>query len=273
MAMEAEELERGESARGEDVARPPHLRLVGVGDDQDVDLPARSRRWWVAGGMLAAAGVALASLLPMMIKPAAPGGPAGHGHEVASGGAGPEMRPVEPPKFRRHQDLEALAQGGTTVVFPLNEYELSERAMCVPPRMSVAMGHAVDSDRVDPGTVQQCVVIGIFRDDHGAMCVKVRPQEWAGNKCLSEVTPQELRTVSLGQACTPVVSRTLVVAMAGPQRSLPKTEWEAAGVAQCIVGGVDTRHAGLDDVRSYMNAAASCVSPEVAVKVEAVANR
>ncbi|HMN41087.1 MAG TPA: hypothetical protein PKE29_09590 [Phycisphaerales bacterium] len=275
MAMEAEEMEFGPAARSGEIA--PMLRLVGVGDERDNGgAGARRTAWWIGAGVLAAAGIALASVLPMMLGPAAEKRVpvASHGGapvEVADGAAKPTRGA---PVFRRHRSLEAVAEGGggTTPVWMVSEYALArEPDICVPPFSGVP---ALSGDRVDPGSVQRCVVVAIYRDDHGSMhCAQVQPQVWPGNKCLSEVTPQEIRTVPLAEACSPTASRTLVVAMAGPQRALPNTELEAIGVARCILGG-EVSHAGCaEDLRCIANAAAACVSPEVAVKVESVARR
>jgi hypothetical protein len=263
MAMEAEELEFGPSQEA-----GPRLRLVGVGDDVDTDLPARRRGWWIVGGLAAAAGIALASALPLMMRPTVVNSPTIVKHD------GPAVtvdvaNANEAPKFRRHQPLDGFEGGGTTPVWELAQYEMSRQpSMCMAPNA----GLFVRSDeRADPGMVQQCVVMSICRDDHGAMQVRVKPQQWAGNKCLSDVTPQEIRTVGIGQTCSPAAYRSLVVAMSGPQRALPKTEMEAEGVAQCILGV--GHHGTTDNVSLYADAAMGCVSPEVAVKVEAVAGR
>ncbi len=262
MAMEADELEFGPAADA-----PPMLRLVGVGDDQDTEGFARRRGWWIGAGVLAAAGIALASALPLMLRPTAPSGPT-----IVKGQAPTTVEVAhEAPKFRRHQSLDGLS-GGTTPVWVIPEYALSrEPEVCAPAYLGAM---ARGEDRFDPGNVQKCVVVAIYRDDHGSMhCAKVQPQEWSGNKCLSEVTPQEIRTVPLGQACSPAASRTLVVAMAGPQRALPMNEAEATGVARCILGGDEAHRGGSEDLRSIANAAAACVSPEVAVKVESIVGR
>ena len=119
-------------------------------------------------------------------------------------------------------------------------------------------------NRIDPDSVEQCIVMAIYRDSLGTMhCVNHEPQKWSGNKSLSQVSQQELKCVTVGKPCTPAANRALLVAMAGPQRSLPHTDADAIKVATCILGSPCE-----NDSKCFAHAAAECVPSDVAVKIE-----
>jgi hypothetical protein len=186
-----------------------------------------SLRGWWAGAALAAAGIAVVVALPFFT-----------GHASKPGAT--------------------IVEGRLGVPGPKGTIEVVSPAVVV----NTAL------ERVDPGTVERCVVVAIFRDDHGRMnCVKSKPHEWSENRCLGEVSSQELRRVVVGQGCSSSADQALMVALAGPQRSLPKTEADAMGLATCILGSPCE-----NDPRCLANAAAECVPAEVSVKIETVAS-
>jgi hypothetical protein len=226
MAVEVDELERGAGVGS------PRLRLVGA--DAEPAHPLPTRGWWVGMTLAAAAVLAMAAMLPFMLRPTEqPTGPIAMDHS----GAG-EMRPI--PTY-------LVSEGPTR------------------PGLS--------ESPVDAGSVEKCVVVAIYRDRTGGVnCVTPpTPQVWQGNKCLSEVSAQELKTVTLDRPCAKEADHALVVAMAGPQRSLPKTESDAVGIATCILGGPNGD--GGEGLGRIATAAASCVPPEVAVKIEAIGGK
>ena len=190
-------------------------------------------------------------VVPVFLSASKPGAPiAGAGGTTAPIVADPVV-PDSKPEVVRSQRFIASAEHTET---KQPESPLIKYPVVIP----------VDSQAaVDPGSVEGCIVVAIYRDDHGAMhCVKVKPQEWTGNKCLSEVSQQELRCVSVGQPCSASADRAMLVALSGPQRSLPKTEADAVQLAGCILGSSS------DDSRGYAHAAAECVPSDVSVKIE-----
>jgi hypothetical protein len=206
----------------------PRLRLVG-GEGESVH-PLPTRRWWIGMTAAAAAILTMAAALPLMMRPPVKVEPA-----IADKIESP--LPVAPVELRS-ATVETVVRPSAPATAP-----------------------------VDAGSIERCVVVAIYRNNRGGLdCVSPpTPQVWQGNKCLSEVSAQELKTLTLDRACSPRESdRALVVAMAGPQRSLPKTESDAMGLATCILGGPDEWQ-GLR--------AESCVPPEVAVKIEALGSR
>jgi hypothetical protein len=231
MAMEAESLEREALMEGR-----PRLRLVG-GDPPPV---RRVRAWWVGAGVAAAACVAFVVALPAMLPHPAPlpDKPVVVKEE-------PKYQPAAP-VIVQHQRL------------PIDQ-----------PKATPTPTVVATSDKPDIGSVERCVVMAIYRGDQGAMhCVQVKPHEWSNNKCLSEVTQQEMRCVPIARSCSSSADDALVVAMSGPQKSLPKSESEAVGVASCILG---SPHCGSDgDARCFARAASECVPSDVSVRIESV---
>ena len=232
MALEADELE---SAAGQG------LRLVGI---EDEDAPARragvvwGARLWIGAAVAAAAAVAGALLLPSVI---APSGAVDSGKAIA-------VAPVE----TTHED--------STPVEPVPPIVKHQSLTQVPP--------SVTHERPDLGGVEQCVVVTIYRDmRQGKHCAQMQNQVWSGNKC--DADPAELRGITLGQPCIASVNQTLVVALSGPQRELPKSENDARGLADCILGS--PRDCG-SEMRCLASAAADCVPAHVSVKLEAVAS-
>jgi hypothetical protein len=246
MAMEVEELEAG--------ANRPQLRLVGAEPDEANEgatvRHALHGRWWAGAGMAAAAVLALYFTLPAMLS--TPGSPAHQGPIV-----------INPP------DLPSM-QGDHHDPTPV----IVHRDIVRPdpaPQMLVRNDHVVNvaaaPTPVDPGSVEKCVVVAIYRDDAGRMhCVKSAPAVWSENRCLSEVSGQELRCASIGQACSSSADHALMVALAGPSRSLPKSDADAVGLATCILGSPCQ-----NDSKCLSSAAMDCVPPDVSVKIETTA--
>ncbi len=238
MAMEVEQLESDAST--------PGLRLVGE--------PAvvRQRAWFSSGagmagiGLAAAAGLALVFALPAMMQPTKPGATVATNNN-GTGNSGNDTIAPKVPVIVRH-----LA---TT---PIDDHELHGTGI---PQLAFA------GDRVDPGNVERSMVMAIYRGSRGQMqCVKMKQHEWSENKCLTEVTPQELKCVSVGQACTASADHALMVALSGPQKSLPRNESEAMHLATCILGSPCE-----NDSKCLSLSAAQCVPDGVSVKIETVA--
>jgi hypothetical protein len=235
MAMEVEELEGHAST--------PGLRLVGE------PIAARPREWLAtrAGmtsvGLAAAAGLALVFALPAMLHMSEP-----TKTMVATNTDG---------------NSNAAPQEDIVIVKSLKQAQPVEN----PERPSIP-GMAMATERVDPGSVERSLVMAIYRGARGQMqCVKIKPHEWSENKCLTEVTPQELRCVPVGQACTASADHALMVALSGPQKSLPRNESDAVHLATCILG-VPCEN----DSKCYSLSAAHCVPEGVSVRIETVAD-
>ncbi len=238
MAMEVEELES-------DVAAP-QLRLVGDGVPAG-DLSRSQRGWWAGAtgiGLAAAAGLALVFAIPAMRHP-----------EPASGTKNIATVPMP-------------EQPTTTGIQIVRHLDLKQATQPVAPGPSVLPVIAQVQDRTDPGMVERCMVMAIYRGQRGQMhCVQVSPHEWSENKCLNEVTPQELKCVSVGQSCSASADHALVVAMSGPQKSLPRTESDAVNLATCILGSPCQ-----NDSKCYSLSAAECLPVGVSVKIETIAD-
>lgn len=235
MAMEVEEIESQ--------ATSPSLRLVG----EPVMAGARGRSWFVSGaglagmGLAAAAGLALVFAIPAMLHPATPGKTV---IATDTGGSTPQNNEIV-----RHMPT----------VDPFVNVDTHEPAT---PAVALA------SDRVDPGMVERSLVMAIYRGARGQMqCVKMKPHEWSENKCLTDVTSQELKCVSVGQACSASADHALVVALSGPQKSLPRNDADAVSLATCILGSPCE-----NDSKCLSLSAAECVPAGVSVKIETVAS-
>jgi hypothetical protein len=230
MAMEVDGLEAE--------ANGPQLRLVGAGGEDDLSPVRRRRAWWMGTSAAAAAALALWFVVPAFQRGSAPITP-------IADGTGSSVSGVEKPVIVRNQRLTPDPVASPAIEYP-------------PMVLNTAQ------ERADPGSVERCIVVAIYRDDRGAMhCVKVKPHEWSENKCLNEISQQELRCVSVGQPCSASADHAMLVALSGPQRSLPKTEADAVRLAGCILGSPSE-----NDSRGYANAAADCVPAGVSVKIE-----
>lgn len=121
-----------------------------------------------------------------------------------------------------------------------------------------------------PGTPDESVVMAIYRDNAGGLrCVQLAAHTWA-NRCLPDVQPSELRDVRFGAPCVKEPQETLLIALAGPRRSLPTSEAGAVALAKCIL----SMPRGCDGEASCFSGPASqCVPAGVSVKIEAVADR
>lgn len=127
-------------------------------------------------------------------------------------------------------------------------------------------GKTSASDDVAASIPEQNVVVAIFHDPiSGQRCVKWREHDWTDNKCLSDVESEEVQTVNVGRACTPMPRQVLMIALSGPQTELPTNDTTAAQLADCILEG--DRYC--DSVGTcYVPATTRCVSPNVSFKIE-----
>lgn len=121
-----------------------------------------------------------------------------------------------------------------------------------------------------PGTPDESVVLAIYRDNTGGLrCVQLAAHTWA-NRCLPDVQPSELRDVRFGAPCVKEPQETLLIALAGPRRSLPTNEAGAVALAKCIL----SMPRGCDgEAACFSGPASQCVPAGVSVKIEAVADR
>lgn len=237
MAGEVSALER-------DAEGTPTLRLVG--SEAEVTHLRGTRRLWI-GIVSVAAAVALAAVgVWWGITPG--GSPAGSG-PLANDQSPDARTPADPPRlFVKHQPLGPAATvpgvDGTVV-----------RAGPLAPV---------------PGTPDESVVLAIYRDNVGGLrCVQLAAHTWT-NRCLPDVQPRELRDVRFGVPCAKEPQETLLIALAGPRRSLPTSEAGAVALAKCIL----SMPRGCDgDAACFSGPASQCVPAGVSVKIEAVADR
>lgn len=235
MAIEVEELESGGQGA-------PGLRLAGSGV-----LPRRMSRthqaWWVAAGTALAAGLALAIALPVYLKPSS------------------TKIVTNPPPRQPFVEPRALP-------IPANIVQVVTLPMCTP---DLNKSYPVRSgfSMVSSGEPHGSAVVTIYPRVRGnAPCVQVWAHQWSENRCLGEVSAQEIRAAGTSSLCN-VGNQTLVVALAGPRRVLPKTQAEAEGLAQCILG---FPHECGGDMQCLSHIAMQCVDPNVSVKIETVAS-
>lgn len=241
MAREVNELER--SAEG-----IPALRLVG---DPVATRKGRSvRRIWI-GALSAAAAIAVVgvsvwmAVAPGATHPTQTGTPTAGAHGTNAPGNSPNESPRT---FVKHTPL------GPTLPVPGSTGTTVRATMPVPV----------------PGSQDESVVLAIYRDNTGGVhCVQMAAHTWA-NRCLPDVQASELRNVSFGEPCMSEPRQTLLVALAGPRRSLPTSEAGAVALAKCIFSmprGCDT------DAACFSGPASQCIPAGVSVKIESVADQ
>ncbi len=120
------------------------------------------------------------------------------------------------------------------------------------------------------GSLDESVVLAIYRNDAGDLhCVQLAPHTWS-NRCLPDVQPVELRSVSFGTPCATQPRHTLLIALAGPRRSLPTSEASAVSLAKCILSMPRVCDG---DAACFSGPASQCVPAGVSVKIESVADR
>lgn len=123
-----------------------------------------------------------------------------------------------------------------------------------------------------PAEARESVLMAIAEDDAGGLrCVKWSPGVW-GQRPLSDVASEELRSIGLSLGCETAVRRLLVVGMEGPTALLPHSDAHASEVAQCILRQPPCAADGFD--RGACSAAGGgCVGSDVSVRVELIAGR
>jgi hypothetical protein len=252
MALEVDELEG---------VRRPAVTAASAGAADPRGVVVR-RLFWAGAALAAAAAVAV------MVSPLATRVSTDPGAGRMTAGLGPSM--AAPGAARDPGEVGAPAHADYTVALePRYTRRLNLQDMIRPAPAPAPAG--VVGARLDPEGLEQCVVMAIYRDPLGAMhCVQMKPHEWQGNRCLTEVPPSELRSVWFGRPCAEPAS-TLVVALSGPRRALPKNEEGAVALARCILGLSESCEA--HGQPCLQRAAVECVPSEVSVRVETVAAR
>lgn len=120
------------------------------------------------------------------------------------------------------------------------------------------------------GSDENTVLLAVFHDEFaGTRCVSWRDYDFDGNRCLGDVSEKELRGLCLRTAgldsCGPKPRQVMLVALAGPRHSLPKSDLSARQLADCILGGermCDSAGA------CYVPAARGCVPKNVSFRIE-----
>lgn len=232
MAVEADELEDACEGRSPVIAR---LR------NGKVTMLAARRRMWAGMALAACAALAFAGAWVIGVRSGTP-------------------RP----------DAGGLAARGPARAAPAPERGADEHVL--PTRIEVVSKTTAplrSSAGVVPDGPEQSVVLAIYHDPYvGCQCVKWRPHDWAGNRCLSDVGAQEIKGVDVGRPCMPAARQKLLVALSGPEKDLPTTDAQATTLAECILGGdrmCDT------EGTCYEPAARECVPKTVSFKIETVA--
>lgn len=232
MAVEADAVEALAEGR-EPEARPEVVVRAGA-------------RWWLgmSAGLAAAAAVALVAVWPSIAPRGSAVLPA---PRLADSGQRDRVLPM----------LKLPTQGRSPMV------STAPILSSTPKREGVSP--------IDPSMVEQCIVVAIYRDTRGGLrCVRWQPQEWAENRCLSEVSAHELKSVAMRHPCAENGQQLVLVAMSGPKAVLPTNDTNAAELAECIL---DWPRACEGEGACYLSAASRCVPPGVSVKVETVAIR
>lgn len=122
------------------------------------------------------------------------------------------------------------------------------------------------------GTGEDTVLLAVFHDElAGTRCVSWRDYDFAGNKCLGDVSEKELRGLCLRSAgletCGSKPQQVMVVALSGPRDSLPESDSSAQQLADCILRGermCDSAGA------CFVPAARGCVPKNVSFRIETV---
>lgn len=119
---------------------------------------------------------------------------------------------------------------------------------------------------------EHCVVVAIHRDKLGGLrCVDFKPHEWDENRCLSDVSPTELRDTAMqSDPCGTPEHQMVLVALSGPRSALPTSAANAAELARCILAG---RRDCDTEGRCFVGAASRCVPADVSVRIETVSAR
>ncbi len=129
-----------------------------------------------------------------------------------------------------------------------------------------ASGSGIDPDLHAESTV----LMAIVEDAPG----HVRCVRWTGvtfgGRSLSDLTPEELRTIGMGMLCAEDSQRALVVGMQGPRSALPSSDDHAAALARCLV---KTASCGVGVFDAARCAQAGCAGERVRMRVESLALR
>jgi hypothetical protein len=118
---------------------------------------------------------------------------------------------------------------------------------------------------------EQCIVLSIFLGSGGSCrCMQWRSHQWEPGRTLADICPSELLDVAFKSsgACTPNPEHVLILALAGPPGTLPRTRSEAEAVVACV-SRANLGDGGSDqDPSVYASAAISCLPTGVRALAE-----
>ncbi len=184
--------------------------------------------------------------------------------DLESGGvSGPRLRLVGAPESPAERFRRGLMFAGGLIAaaacLAMAVAVLAPRVPSGPPAVGpMARG---EGDRSKPLMVaenpkaaapEQCVLLAVFQGEDGCRCTEFKRQEWAGGKRLADVGRKELLDAVFETPCTNGAERVVVVAVAGPADSLPKTTEAAEAIASRLASAPPTWH---EDITSYAAAA------------------
>lgn len=102
------------------------------------------------------------------------------------------------------------------------------------------------------------MMMAVFSDECGERaCVVTHDRESLDGRDPTKMSDEELLRLALGDRCTPIAERVVVIGLSGPDASLPRTDTEAEILAACL---------GTTPVLGRPSSAAlACIPPGVSV--------
>jgi len=125
-----------------------------------------------------------------------------------------------------------------------------------------------DGVRVDcfePSATEPCTVLAVFHSwQKDCQCLGWQLYEWEDGRSLAELSPEEVRGITLEVTDAPPVEQLLVVAIAKDPSKLPHNEAQAAELLDCL-HEVDPPAGTQESATAYASAVQACLPDGVTI--------
>ena len=114
-------------------------------------------------------------------------------------------------------------------------------------------------DRFEPVVGEPCVVLAIFHSwQDECQCLEWQLYEWEDGGALAEMTPDQLREITLDVTDAPPVQQLLVVAIARQASDLPRNDEQTTRLVHCL-NEVQPPTAPGENTDEYASAVRACL--------------
>jgi hypothetical protein len=180
-----------------------------------------------------------------------------------------DRAPLRQPGWRLGVPAAAAAAALLLVLLPPSTDQQSISALASSFRIdycpAVPRFDGVRIDHFEPSSPEHCAVLAIFNTwEKECQCLAWQLYEWEDGRALAELSPDEVRNITIDVTDAPPIEQLLLVAIAKDPRDLPSNEDQTYELLDClneVAPATDPR----ESAAAYASAARACLPDTVTI--------